>query len=195
MSVLVVVCSQKLEPESSCNFVRNIDLSRVSWKNHLPIILYINNSVPEQYRKSIFEAAEKWNLKLSKKVFLIRDQLLTSSRANKDGQSVIYWDLNWSGENPLEQARTTIFWTGTTIDEADIKINSRYFKFSDTDFTPPDQVDFESLMVHELGHVLGLQHIEKGHQSVMEPQLASGDNMRRNPGKYDLDSLKCEYYL
>jgi len=83
----------------------------------------------------------------------------------------------------MEQARTTIYWKGSSIDEADVRVNAHDFHYSIDDITPQDKVDFESLIIHEMGHVLGLQHIEKGHRSVMEALLASGDSTRRSPSE------------
>lgn len=74
---------------------------------------------------------------------------------------------------------------------------------------PRDLVDFPSLMIHELGHVPGLSHVEgqstasashsrnprgrKTTYSVMNPKLAYGE-VRRNIGQYDLKNMFCGYY-
>ena len=58
-------------------------------------------------------------------------------------------------------------------------------------FIPRTYIDFESLVAHELGHVLGLGHIET-EGSIMRRQLGSGV-MRRGLRRVELDSLLCGY--
>lgn len=58
-------------------------------------------------------------------------------------------------------------------------------------FIPRNLIDFESLVAHELGHVLGLGHIET-EGSIMRRQLGSGV-MRRGLRRVELDSLLCGY--
>lgn len=58
-------------------------------------------------------------------------------------------------------------------------------------FIPKGLIDFESLVAHELGHVLGLGHIET-EGSIMRRKLGSGV-MRRGLRRIELDSLLCGY--
>jgi hypothetical protein len=82
---------------------------------------------------------------------------------------------------------------GTQIFEADMRINAdpksfRYYFGTETSFS---DLDLDSLVVHELGHVLGLAHnVTSG--SVMNITLDNGQD-RRTIGGVDESSLRCEY--
>lgn len=182
-------CSQKQEPQESCNFVQNSSVQRVSWKDAVPVHLYVHSSFPSQYLPALRSAMVQWEKALGRP--LVRDAGVVGAEnaPARDGVSGIYWLNTWEDEKPGEQARTTIYWEANRIKEADIKINAKNFEYS----LQPDgtKVDIESLLVHEIGHVLGLQHnTESG--SVMALVLDNGE-LRRSPAPADVASLKCEY--
>jgi predicted Zn-dependent protease len=63
--------------------------------------------------------------------------------------------------------------------------------FVDPSNPVPTAVDLQSLVLHELGHVLGLAHNTMT-DSVMQASLASGQ-IRETPGTTDINDLKCGY--
>jgi hypothetical protein len=194
VSFIFIACQPKMKPEEDCNFVMSSHVQRVSWKNDLPVIMYIHASVPSEYKESLRLAAAQWNYKLGKTFFSIQDGLESlPAESSKDGLNVIYWKNSWEPSRSSEQARTTIHWRGDKIIEADINVNAKNNVFAAFGEIAPGKVDFVSLMVHELGHVLGLQHIQ-GEESVMNPTLAQ-NIQRSEPTQTDLNSLKCEYKL
>jgi predicted Zn-dependent protease len=72
-----------------------------------------------------------------------------------------------------------------------MRINAKNFSYNMSDDTSFTNVDLDSLLVHELGHVLGLAHnTEDG--SAMHATLDEGQ-VRRKLGDVDLQDLKCEY--
>jgi hypothetical protein len=192
-AMLMQACSRPLAPQESCNFVQNPEQQRVSWNRNVPVKLYVHESVPEEAWPAIDRAVEEINLKAGRGHDLIK---IVAHKAGgelnpkKDGYSMIYWYKKWS-DSPSEQARTTIYWQGAEIFEADMRVNGDTFKYyegEDTNFT---NVDLQSLIVHELGHVLGLAH-NATTGSVMNITLEDGQD-RRKLGTVDLASLKCEY--
>lgn len=190
---MMQACSRPLAPQESCNFVQNPEQQRVSWNRQVPVKLYLHSSVPTEAYAAIDRAVEEINLKAGNGHDLIKIVSRGASGAldpKKDGYSMIYWYKDWS-DSRSEQARTTIYWQGAEIFEADMRVNAdtfQYYEGEDTNFT---NVDLQSLIVHELGHVLGLAHNATS-GSVMNITLNEGQN-RRKLGDMDLASLKCEY--
>ena len=193
MSVAVTqmtACGEKPAPQTSCNFVQNSDMQRVSWKSSVPIQIWIHESVPTQYHAAILQSMSQWEYSTGRKLFQAMGIDHGPLQPAQDGKNVIYWMPTWDATRPTEQARTTIYWQDNVIHEADILVNTQNFTYSAPDAVP-NQVDFQSLILHELGHSLGLQH-DTVTGSVMAAYLAD-DYERRTPSDFDVQSLKCEY--
>lgn len=193
-ALLTQACSRPLNPQDSCNFVQNPELQRVSWNKRLPVKLYIHESVPREAYPAIDRAIREYNLRLGNggEIFRIVARGVSGDlNPRKDGYSIMYWFNTWDPAKKSEQARTTIYWTGTEIFEADIRVNAADFKYYYGENTNFSEVDLTSLLVHELGHALGLGHtVTSG--SVMNFTLDEGQN-RRKLGESDLANLRCEY--
>ena len=186
--VTLQACGRNSRPEEACNFVQNSEAHRVSWENNTPAQLWIDYSVPSQFVPIIEAAVDQWNQSHGRELLRIAGRREVGEAA-QDGESAIYWMSSWEANRRYEQARTTVYWSGDRIYEADIRINARDFTYSNGGYA--GTIDFESLLVHELGHVLGLAHNED-YGSVMAKALAS-DTERREPGTVDVRSLQCEY--
>jgi len=201
--VIITACTRKLDPETSCNFVQNSDLRRVSWDDRTPVKLYVHQSMPldkyPEMKAIIQEAVQAWNQVAGRELIRIEAYGVGGSKTPvKDGYSTLYWLTDWDTDPKTgaptkqnEQARTTIFWSGSEIYEADIKVNARDHTFYVGHEETFSGVDFKSLIIHELGHALGLAHVS-GQTSVMNVSLNSGTD-RRTITKLDADSIRCEY--
>lgn len=192
--LLMQACAkQKPEAQASCNFIQNGASQRVSWKADTPAELYIHESVPMSYTSAVEAAVAEWNSRAGRTLIrLIPGRVGGGSSPKKDGYSVLYMMNSWESNKRTEQARTTIYWSGSRIYEADIRLNDKNFNFvvGEAEGTFYG-VDLESLLIHELGHFLGLAHTHS-RESVMYKSLASGD-VRDHISDEDLDSLMCEY--
>jgi hypothetical protein len=187
-----LVFTQDYKRELDCGFVQNVYGERISWKNNTPISFHIHESLPSRYHNSIEAAMEKWNQVTGRPLFkLLSKNYAGDVKPRQDGVNVIYWMTTWESNKKLEQGRTSIYWVGNQIREADIRINASNFSFYlDTARTPVD-VHFESLILHELGHVLGLKHIDEA-DSVMATYLLH-NTKRVEVSALDTSSLNCEY--
>ena len=184
LSFLMMACQNSLPAEQSCNFVVNQQGRRLSWARS-PIVFHMDQDSFAQnpdragYRQEILEAMEFWNEEFSEPVFRLVDtpreagqphikpQFDGRGQVIPDGFNTIYMVdkevLAQTGNNTHldEQARATISSRGDHIYEADILIDaSEKFYFEDEsrdrEANPENRIHFRSLMIHELGHALGL---------------------------------------
>lgn len=192
--LFLAACARQMDPEPSCNFVQNGALQRVSWKDDLPLKLYIHESIQRQdFIDAIRNAAQQWNEALGRNAVIIEASRVGGPlNARRDGYSMVYLYSQWDADKPTEQARTTIHWSGDKIYEADIRFNDKNFDFF-TDETGRNfgGVHLESLALHEIGHALGLAHTAQS-GSVMVTTLGSGQ-VRDKVADIDKTSLTCEY--
>lgn len=191
LTVGLQACGAKKSAEESCNFVQNSEQQRVSWGAQVPVVMYVDRSVPSVYYDSIVAAVAEWNTRVGRQVLRIGGWAVnTTGQPTQDGQNVIYMLSDWELDKSNEQARTTVYWAGDRIYEADIRINDRNFDFSWGD-PETERVDMQSLVLHEFGHVMGLAHSATP-QSVMARSLPNATK-RRELSVADQNSIRCEY--
>ncbi|UYL09563.1 matrixin family metalloprotease [Bdellovibrio sp. SKB1291214] len=193
MALALGACAPK--SQDSCGFVQNSYGERVSWKAEVPVTMYLHTSVPEEYVGAIVSAAQTWEKSAGRKLF----NIVTTPRVSgpnsprQDGKNVIYFMDTWETERGSEQARTSVLWRGDQINETDIRVNTKDFTFYWNQSKSGSSVNIEALILHEMGHVLGLKHNDdKAASSVMQTYLRSGDD-RTEPSATDTTDLKCEY--
>jgi hypothetical protein len=106
---------------------------------------------------------------------------------------MIFWKTDWEENKSSEQARSIIVWRGSKIKDSDIWLNAKNFRFTYLDEElHPFRVDLVSLVVHEMGHTLGLEHNSRP-ESVMFARLKRGYDRRQIDHLGDLESFGCEY--
>lgn len=203
MSLLATGCKPKAT--NDCGFVQNVYGQRIAWKTNEPIELVITAQVPAQLRASIYRAAKTWEDQIGEKVFNItEDYTRAGSAPTKDGKSGIYFLSSWEADRKSEQGRTSIYWAADQIMEADIRINAQDFAFYDKDpkqlvlpegvvhtLQNSDGYNFEALILHELGHFLGLKHTT-GNGSVMVTHLSAYTD-RTVLSASDIQNVQCAY--
>lgn len=189
--IALQACAQKPAPEDGCNFVQNAEQQRVSWGSQVPVVLYVDSSVPSAYYDAIHSAASTWNIAIGREVIRIGGWTNSNGTPAADGANIIYFFKTWEDDRANEQARTTVYWSGDRVYEADVRLNGKDFDFFWGEEVVDGRVDIESLILHEFGHVLGLSHTETP-QSVMVRSLPSAKK-RRYLASDDMKSIRCEY--
>lgn len=181
----LILCSCS-SPDLKVGMIRNGRGQTVLWPK-LPVVMYIDESVPKEYIPVIHRAAAVWNI--DRERIRIENEQFTSDWGH-DKVNVIYWVKDWNFD-PNIQAVTSTYWIGRRYVEADIRVNSRNFTFYISNPTDPRAIHIETIFVHEFGHVLGLDH-RTSRDSVMIPRLPS--NYERNQlTKEDLWVLRNAY--
>ena len=102
----------------------------------------------------------------------------------------------WSnkGFSSVAAAMTTLTFddkTGVIVD-ADIELNDASFPFSAGDPVPPDKTDLLGTLVHEVGHVYGLDHSRDG-DATMYYKAPAGEDKKRTLHQDDVDGV-CWIY-
>lgn len=159
-------------------------------KTKFPILIHIPNDLTEYYTQ--FEnASNRWNLALGFNAIEIvyydinnknPDNLYDSLMDNING---IYKVTNFSKyptQSVYTLATTISMVKGPNIVEADILFNFGQYAFDDYDSHPfsNNYLDFESVLTHELGHLLGLSHVEFEQDpfSIMNPTINKATKKR-----------------
>lgn len=137
-----------------------------SW-NILVFPLHIHSELNDLDKTMALErATNRWNAIVGYPVFVM------------DNHGISVW-YDGSLRSPV-QANTRL------------KLNMGYIISATIVVNPNNDADFESLMLHELGHVLGLMHEKNGSDEVMSPYLLPNTE-RLNVDNWAIDRIQCLY--
>lgn len=179
-----------MSAEEPCGYVVNTFGYRVSWKNKVPVSLMISKNWPEKHLNAVHRAVDQWNAATGRDLLkIVREK--AGNEPRKDSRNGLHWMHEWSSSRKTEQAQTTMYYEGNRPYEADIKIDAKYFEYYDDDWSDGGQYHLESLLIHELGHLLGLAHAYTP-RTVMSPFLYPYDR-RVDITPNELEAIKCEY--
>lgn len=179
-----------------------------SWNiNNFPLKIYVPTEL-DAYRIAIENSAETWRSAFNRPVFEFIFDDGTNQNTQWNGPLDSLYDsffglfkmTSWSFvniDNGVLAFTGTLTQSGTII-HADVLFNFKNYKFGDVVLNPTDStlVDYESVLTHELGHFLGLNHIDIGTDpiSIMNPTIKKGQS-KRYLSPDDLFRIKSLYNI
>lgn len=187
--------------------------SSSGWSKRLPIHFKTSVDISDPVVKELQGAMEIWEKAVGKKLFtydgvenVTRDAFKELYDPLKDSVNGHYFDFNWSKNTGKSYTvLATTIWENeqrdpSAIAKADIRYNNEYYKFGDSlsEFSDAKRiiVDMQSLALHELGHLLGLKHVDISvdRYSVMNPSLFIGEGLiTRNLSHGDIQRIRQVY--
>ena len=186
------------------------------WGNQIPIPFSLSVEMQGQMRQSILSAMRTWEYAVGKRLFLEKgvdqrtgDDFVGMYSSLIDQINGQYLDDDWQKTQVKSQILAITLhsaeFTNTipkkmVISTADIRYNFQYYNLGDSykilASNDREVVDLESLALHELGHLLGLGHIDQSVDpySVMKSKLLIGQNLsKRKLSKGDIKRIQMIY--
>jgi hypothetical protein len=173
---------------------------------------YIDDTAPDAVVEAGIKAAESWNDAMGREVLVFTgvakmprgDELYSSL---DDTHTMIYFERNW--KNTTGKADTTLattVWENASgsdrIIKGDVILNGETYHYCDAmDVTRNlgadlELVDAETVLLHEFGHLLGLDHVdvEDDPESVMHAKTYIGPSMSfRSLSDGDVHNIRQVY--
>lgn len=190
-----LVTSMTVAPTSSapsydlnnCGLLKSTSTGSEATWDKFPITYYIDQSVPPAFRMAVYESAQMWNKQLGFQAIYI-SPYMTQIQDIPTDKNIIVWSTRPESMPAQFVGLTMPTYNGNTIQTASIIINAAQYNFSVYD-VQLNRIDLTSLMIHEFGHALGLQHSDESH-SIMLPSLSNAQ-IRQEISKEDKRGVLC----
>lgn len=157
--------------------------------------------LPLEWIPAMTSAFDAWTAVGTASVSFQYGGTTSTGTVGKDGQNVVIWvteDAKWP-YGPNVSAYTTTYVNGSTgvIDEFDIEINATPSWLATRPWSidgEPDKMDLQDVLTHEVGHVIGLDHVEDP-EATMYGVSDLGVTKRRTLGVDDEQGASFIYPL
>ncbi len=151
----------------SSGFLVSFQCQALSW-NNFPVKLNLDSHLPQIFFDAFLQATKEWNKELGFVAF----ELAIGSATYNNITLLTPHEWTTSGGTLDQQARTLYKYVGNKFISTDIVFNGKLeFSLDSTIYS----VHLPTLVKHELGHVLGLSHIDEGLMQGILPNNVTRD--------------------
>ena len=194
------------DPESSLYAIHAPN----GWQE-LPIRFQFGQKMTHEQKLHFLAAIKTWEWAVGKNLFEFLGTHEASGDSFQDLYSSLgdttngqYLDEDWGKTKKPEYVLATAIWNNgpdyNIITQADIRFNTQHYIIGNslTNFATDDKevVDMQSLALHELGHFLGLAHVDADvdNLSIMNPTLFIGEGLTsRRLSRSDIERIQLIY--
>ncbi len=192
--IWLTACGES-ENSASCDaaittgYLASKDCQILSW-NSLPIVLAKDPSLPSELSIAIDEAIQIWELNTGLNLFEIVGRSLNASGNVIEPRSGEAWLSEPISGKTEEPAKTVYLYRGNRLIDSDMFFNQAFlFSLNGT----VDTFDATTICLHELGHVLGLDHDNGAspEMSIMNSRIQK--NEVRHLSERDIERVRRLY--
>jgi len=168
--------------------------SASGWQQVLSFV--VADNAPPQIAEAAMAAAETWNEAVGREILRFSGRQVAPSYSTlyeplNDNITMIYFETEWAERTQKpDYTLATAIWENSVADRsaiqrADIILNAANYQYQDAYRAPLDDsrvydvVDSQTVILHEMGHILGLDHVPTttDADSVMLPHTMIGLGM------------------
>jgi tetratricopeptide (TPR) repeat protein len=188
--VFILVCSNTFANQDVLPwYIKDFKTPYFIWEK-LPVEIYTDKKLPPSFITSTRKAIANWNESIGNKVFTFKGSSKNCNKKNIHCITLLNKEkyLKTSGRN--DYGYTSQFFDKGLWTEADIYLNNSIAWGKDI----VGRVSPYDIIVHELGHVLGLQHHNFDLSSIMNyyPQEAGIKHDKISP--FDIKLIRSLYF-
>jgi predicted Zn-dependent protease len=150
--------------------------SEANWESY-PIKVKIDNSISLDRKNATLYSMSLWNNAINENVFTE-----VSSQEDIYITEVSNWQLD-----QLQEAHALLWWQNGLFTNGLIEVNIKNYLYDTGDIVARNKLSYESLILHELGHIIGMYHVD---DTIMDPYLSTG-KIRLTIDSDIISSVQC----
>lgn len=157
--------------------------------------------INEALRQAVRESFAPWNNQTCSDLTMIEgattqeeDVGFKCDIGEENNLNLVVWREDWPYNSNMIYALTSVTFNSKTgiIYDADIEFNNEAFTLTTTDDPAQVQVDIRNTLTHEVGHFIGLDHVDML-DATMYGMAPIGELQKRDLSQDDIDGL-CAIY-